>query len=77
MIAVIVLEISTILNALYFIRAVISIYTPRNEHYRDANFHPGITFCAGIVCFIVMNFMLGLASDPLIRAIEIGLRMFS
>ncbi len=76
-IAVIVLAISTILNALYFIRAVISIYTPRNEHYRDANFHPGITFCAGIVCFIVMNFMLGLASDPLIRAIEIGLRMFS
>ena len=76
-VAVIVLAISTILNALYFIRAVISIYTPRNEHYRDANFRPGMTFCFGMVCFIVINFVLGLASYPIINAIEQGLQMFS
>ncbi|MCH5272196.1 MAG: sodium:proton antiporter [Lachnospiraceae bacterium] len=76
-VALIVLAISTILNALYFIRAVISIYTPRNEKYRDAAFKPGVTFCAGMVCFILINFALGLASNPLIKAIELGLRMFS
>ncbi len=76
-VAVIVLAISTILNALYFIRAVISIYTQRNEHYRDAAFRPGKSFCVGMVCFIVINFVLGLASYPIINAIEQGLKMFS
>ncbi len=76
-VAVIVLAISTILNALYFVRAVISVYTPRNEHYRDPAFRPGKTFCIGMVCFIVINFVLGLASYPIINAIEQGLHMFS
>lgn len=76
-VAVIALAVSTILNALYFIRAVISIYTPRNEHYRDAAFRPGTMFCLGMICFIAINFLLGLASHPLINAIEQGLKMFS
>lgn len=76
-VAVVVLAISTILNALYFIRAVISIYTPRNEHYRNPEFKAGLTFSVGLICFIVINFILGLGSNPLIRAIEIGLEMFS
>lgn len=76
-VGVIVLAISTILNALYFIRAVISIYTPRNEQYRDASFKPGKTFVAGLMFFVILNFVLGLCSDPLIRAIENGVGMFS
>ena len=76
-VAVVVLAISTILNALYFVRAVISIYTPRNEHYREESFRPGKTFCAGMGCFIGINFVLGLASYPLITAIEQGLQMFA
>lgn len=76
-VAVVVLAISTILNALYFIRAVISIYTPRNEHYKDEAYRPGKTFCVGLVCFIIINFVLGLASYPIFNAIEQGLQMFS
>jgi len=76
-VAVIVLAISTILNALYFVRAVISVYTPRNEHYRNPEFRPGKTFCIGMVCFIIINFVLGLASYPITNAIELGLHMFS
>ena len=76
-VAVIALAVSTILNALYFVRAMISIYTPRNEHYRDAAFRPGTMFSIGMVCFIAINFLLGLASYPLINAIEQGLKMFS
>jgi multicomponent Na+:H+ antiporter subunit D len=76
-VGVVILAISTILNALYFIRAVISVYTARNEKYRDVNFKPGASFCVGMVCFIVINFILGLASYPLIQWIEQGLNMFS
>lgn len=76
-IGVIVLAVSSILNALYFIRAMISIYTVRNEKYNNPEFRPGITFCVGILSFIVINFILGLASNPLINAIEQGLQMFS
>lgn len=76
-VGVVILAISTILNALYFIRAVISVYTARNEKYNDPNFKPGASFCVGMVCFIVINFMLGLASYPLIQWIEQGLNMFS
>lgn len=75
-VSVIVLAISTILNALYFIRAVISVYTPRNEHYNDPTFRPGKIFCFGMACFIVINFVLGLASYPIIEIIEKGLGMF-
>jgi len=75
-VAVIVLAISTVLNALYFIRAVISIYTPRNEHYIDPSFRPGKLFCIGSACFIAINFVLGLGSYPIIEIIKKGLRMF-
>ena len=74
--AVIALAISTILNALYFIRAVISIYTPRNEKYEKTDFHVQATFSVAIVCFIVLNFLLGICSEPLIQAIEHGLMLF-
>ena len=74
--AIIALAISTILNALYFIRAVISIYTPRNEKYEMPGFQTGVAFSAAIVCFVILNFLLGICSDPLIRAIETGLTMF-
>ena len=74
--AMIALAISTILNALYFIRAVISIYTPRNEKYEKLDIQKSITFPVAVICFIALNFLLGIGSDPLIRAIEKGLTMF-
>lgn len=76
-VAVIILAVSTILNALYFIRAVISIYTRRNEQYNNPQFKSGVTFKIGMICFIIINFVLGLASYPLILAIEQGLEMFA
>lgn len=76
-VAVVALAVSTILNALYFLRAVITIYTPQSGKYRDPAFHAGLSFCAGLSCFMLINFMLGLGSDPLIRAVELGLGMFS
>lgn len=76
-IAMVILAISTILNAVYFIRAVISIYTPRNEHFIIPGYKPANTMVTALVLFITLNFVLGIFSSPIARAIEDGLKMFS
>lgn len=76
-IALIALAISTILNALYFMRAVISIYTPRNEHFYDPSFKVNKYAFTAICVFVLFNFALGIFSAPLADAIQIGLKMFS
>ncbi|MCR5421281.1 MAG: sodium:proton antiporter [Lachnospiraceae bacterium] len=75
-IAMITLAISTILNAIYFIRASISVYTPRNMNYRDVNYRPSNASNIALVCFIVLNFFLGVLSYPIAHTIEIGLEFF-
>ena len=76
-IGMVILAISTILNAVYFIRAVISIYTPRNEHFIVPGYKPAVTFSVAMVFFIVLNFVLGIFSNPIMDAIEVGLKMFA
>ncbi len=76
-IALIALAISTILNAVYFIRAVISIYTPRNEQFIDKSYKPSRVAVAASIFFIILNFALGIFSKPIADMIESGLRMFA
>lgn len=75
--AMVVLAISTILNAVYFIRAVISIYTPRNAKYNNPSYHPAKTMTIALLLFIVLNFFLGIGSNLVYRLIESGLSMFA
>ena len=75
-IAMITLAISTILNAVYFIRATISIYTPRNMNYADPKYRPSIMTDIALVCFIALNFFLGVLSYPIYHTIELGLKIF-
>jgi multicomponent Na+:H+ antiporter subunit D len=75
-IAMITLAISTILNAVYFIRATISVYTPRNENYRDPNYRPHKFASIALICFIALNFFLGVLSYPIAQTILEGLRVF-
>lgn len=73
----IALAISTVLNALYFMKTVIRIYTPvpRSQgKYISAGEQPVKT--AVLICFILLNLVLGLNSDPVIRLIQGGLGMF-
>ena len=76
-IAMIVLAISTILNAVYFIRAVISIYTPINQHLAVPGYRPATTMTFALLLFILLNFILGIFSNPIVNAIETGLSMFA
>lgn len=71
------LAISTILNAVYFLKTVARIYTPATTEYETIRFKDNIPFGVACILFIILNLILGLASDPLVEFINRGLMMFS
>lgn len=79
----IALAVSTILNAVYFLKTVVRIYTPvdpdviREKGYFCLKFREQKLYCATIVLFVVVNLILGMNSQPIIRLIEQGLRNFA
>ena len=79
----IALAVSTILNAVYFLKTVVRIYTPLNadevqeKGYFRLRFPEQKLYCATIVLFILVNLILGMNSQPIIRLIEEGLRNFA
>lgn len=76
--ALIVLAISTILNAIYFMKTVIRIYTPvEDTHYGKITFKDMKLYAVILVCFIVLNVLLGISSQPVVDLIEQGLSMFA
>ena len=70
-----VLAISTLLNAFYFFRTVIRIYTPADEEatltYKDWG------FMASSVLFLLFNLLLGLGSMMMSEVIVSGLNMLA
>ncbi|MGN1147857.1 MAG: complex I subunit 5 family protein [Lachnospiraceae bacterium] len=75
--ALIVLAISTILNAIYFMKTVIRIYTPVSTDYEIRTFGKQKLFTAATVCLVVLNVWLGCMSQFLVDLIEKGLEMFA
>lgn len=76
--ALIVLGISTVLNAIYFMKTVIRIYTPVEDSvYPTVTLKNGRIYAATLVCFIVLNVILGVYSQPIVDLIESGLNMFA
>ena len=79
--ALLVLIISTVLNAIYFMKTVIRIYTPARALATERNYQ-NITIgqqapkSFAMICFVLMNFFLGMCSDPIIQLIQSGLEMF-
>lgn len=79
----IALALSTVLNTVYFLKTVIRIYTPRTREERKARPFRCITMkqspvkAAAMICFIGLNLLLGLFSQPIVTLIENGLKMFA
>ncbi len=79
----IVLAISTILNAIYFLKTVVRIYTPekksteKEKGFFVLQWKQQKLYCVTIVLFIILNMVLGMTSQPIIRLIETGLHNFS
>ena len=78
LVTMIVLAVSTILNAVYFLHTVIRVYTPVDAPPEFAGVHvhvkAGTAFA--LFCLIAMNFVLGLMSQPVTDLIQAGLEMF-
>ena len=75
--ALIILGISTILNAIYFMKTVIRIYTPVGETaYPCITFSKMRVYAITLVAFIILNVVLGISSQPVVDMIQQGLAMF-
>ncbi len=76
--ALIVLGISTILNAIYFMKTVIRIYTPIViMDYPRMTFKDMKPYAIVLIFFIALNIILGVSSQPIVNLIEQGLAMFA
>ena len=74
----IVLGISTILNAIYFLKTVIRIYTPIDTSlYKPLSIKDQKLYSVVIILFVMINFFLGLLSASVTDWITTGLKMFS
>ena len=79
----IVLAVSTVLNAIYFLKTVIRIYTPANREevqakgYFSLHFSDQKLYCVTVVLFILVNLILGMTSQPIIALIAEGLHHFA
>ena len=80
----IALALSTILNVIYFMRAVLVIYTPQRgalateeTGYRRIRMGEDPGKSAVLICFMLLNLVLGLLSQPIVALCSRGLGMFS
>lgn len=73
-----VLAISTLLNTVYFLKTVITLYRKPLEGaaYPVERGRRGFCFNCSLVCFAAVNVALGLFSQPLVQAITSGLNTF-
>ena len=76
--AMVCLAVSTILNAIYFMKTVIRIYTPTTDSkYESIKLRNNIIYAVTIAAFIALNIGLGVNSHPVVEFIRYGLEMFS
>lgn len=79
----IALAISTILNAVYFMKTVIRLYTPekkavlKKKNFRTIKMTEEPSKSVALVFFIILNVILGMASEPIVSLFQTGLQMFA
>ncbi len=75
--ALIVLAVSTVLNAIYFMKTVIRIYTPVTSKYESTSMKKNVLYAATLFCFVALNVGLGMCSQPITDWITQGLSVFA
>jgi multicomponent Na+:H+ antiporter subunit D len=79
----IVLAVSTVLNAIYFLKTVVRIYAPAGREevkakgYFSLHFREQKLYFVTVVLFILVNLILGMTSQPIIALIAEGLHHFA
>lgn len=75
--AVLALALSTILNAIYFMKTVIRIYVPERRDDREIiTMKDEKLYAVTLLLFILLNVALGMCSQPIVKWIWSGLSMF-
>ena len=77
-IAVLAIVISTLLNAMYYIPALLNLFTVRRDgKFGDCRAKYHWEYVTALVAFIILNLGCGIFSDKIIDLIEKGLSMFA
>lgn len=79
LVTLIVLAVSTILNAIYFLHTVVRVYTPvgEPEEYKGLHVRPPAGAAFALLCLIFINFAMGMLSQPITDLIQAGIWMFA
>lgn len=75
-ITLIALAVSTVLNVVYFLRTVITIYTPDEHHWEVGEVHASRSNLTVSVIMIALNVVLGVGAVPIVNLITRGIEMF-
>ncbi len=76
-IALATLAISTLLNACYYIPAMLTLFThPKEDRFGSKPIKLHRSYIVALVVLIVFNFAVGIFSQPLTEAIQSGIAMF-
>lgn len=73
----VVLAVSTVLNAIYFMKTVIRIYTPVKSPYPKVRAGSNPLYAVTLILFVVLNVALGMCSQPITDWIRQGLAIFA
>ncbi len=73
----IALAVSTVLNAIYFMKTVIRIYTPIESKYPSVSIKKNRLYAFTLLCFVMLNVALGMCSQPITDWITQGLSVFA
>ena len=71
------LAVSTLLNVLYLMKTVITLYRPAREGFQPAVEKPDRTAVCAMVGFVVLNVLLGVLSQPILTILLDGLHLFA
>ena len=76
-VALIMLAVSMVLNAMYFIPPVVDIWHPLTEKDANSKIVPCVvpTFAAAVVLFIAVNFLVGTCYDRIYDIFEVGVAL--
>ncbi len=72
----IALAVSTLLNVLYFMKTVITLYRPAREGFADPGYQSGRLSTLSMWGFVAANILMGILANPIAQAIRSGLAMF-
>ena len=77
-VALMALAASTVLNAIYFLRTMITIYLPvdKNDKVSKDNFKPNVSTYIGINGLLLLNLLLGLFLSPIVKMLSDGIDKF-